>query len=111
MSARDPFEPLPAVLVDESEWIAVEQLCTLVRLDLDVLAELADLGVFSPRGVERSGWQLPASSLPRLRTAGRLMRDLGVNASGVAVALELIETQRELERRVRELERLLAQRV
>ncbi len=110
MSARDPFEPLPAVLVDESEWIAVESLCSLVRLDPDVLAELADLGVFNPRGADRGAWQLPASSLPRLRTAGRLMRDLGVNVSGVAVALELLEMQRELERRVRELERLLARR-
>jgi hypothetical protein len=44
--------------------------------------------------------------LPRLQIAARLMRDLGVNASGAALAVELLEAQRELERRIRHLERL-----
>jgi HAMP domain-containing protein len=34
------------------------------------------------------------------------MRDLGLNASGAALALELLEAQRELERQIRRLERL-----
>jgi hypothetical protein len=34
------------------------------------------------------------------------MHDLGVNVSGAALALELLDVQRELERRVRLLERL-----
>jgi hypothetical protein len=36
------------------------------------------------------------------------MRDLGVNASGAALAVELLEARRELERRLRHLERLVA---
>jgi hypothetical protein len=32
------------------------------------------------------------------------MRDLGVNVSGAALAVELIEAQRALERRIRQLE-------
>jgi hypothetical protein len=35
------------------------------------------------------------------------MQDLGVNVSGAALALELLESQRELEKRLRRLERLL----
>jgi hypothetical protein len=34
------------------------------------------------------------------------MHDLGVNVSGAALALELLEAQRELERRIRSLEHL-----
>jgi len=36
------------------------------------------------------------------------MQDLGINVSGAALALELIEAQRELEKRLHRLERLLA---
>jgi len=67
--------------------------------------ELAALGVVTPREAQGQ-WLLPATALPRLQIAARLMRDLGVNASGAALAVELLEAQRELERRIRHLERL-----
>ena len=58
------------------------------------------------RGAQPGEWEFPAAVLPRLRIVGRLMRDLGVNVSGAALAVELLETQRELERQIRRLERL-----
>jgi len=96
--------PLEACVLGEGDWIAVGTLCRLCGLDLEVLVELADLGVVSPRGPRPDEWQLPAASLPRLRTMGRLIHDLGVNVSGAALALELLERQRQLERRLRMLE-------
>lgn len=102
----DTIERLEAHLLGEGDWIGVETLCRVCDLTLEAMAELADLGVVSPRGYGPSDWQLPATALPRLKTVGRLMRDLGVNASGAALAVELIETQRRLEVRLRELERL-----
>jgi chaperone modulatory protein CbpM len=71
------------------------------------VVELADLGVVSPRGYVPEEWQFPATAVPRLRTVSRLMRDLGVNASGAALAVELLDEQHDLERRLRRLERLI----
>ncbi len=70
------------------------------------VVELAELGLVSPRGYAPEQWQLPAAALPRLAVAARLMRDLGLNVSGAALAVELLEEQRELERHIRRLERL-----
>ncbi|HTX24812.1 MAG TPA: chaperone modulator CbpM [Steroidobacteraceae bacterium] len=103
----DSNEPYEARLLGESDWIEVQALCRLCDLTLEAMTELADLGVVAPRGYSPREWQLPATALPRLRTMGRLMRDLGVNASGAALAIELLETQRRLEHRLRELERHL----
>jgi hypothetical protein len=98
---------LEAHLVTEADWIAATEICQLCRIDFNAVQELADLGVLEPR--ESGGaWQVPAAELPRLRVVGALMRDLGLNVSGAALALDLIETQRALERRIRELERLAA---
>jgi len=103
----DATDLLEAHPLGEGDWIAVTELCRLCRIDVTVVAELAELGVVAPRGYTPEEWQFPATALPLLRTAGRLMHDLGVNVSGAALAVELLERQRELERRVRRLERLV----
>ena len=102
----DVVEMHEAQLVGEAEWIAATEICRLCRLELDAVIELAELGLVAPRGYEPEHWQVPAAALPRLAVAARLMRDLGINVSGAALAVELLEAQRDLERRVRRLERL-----
>ena len=98
---------LEAHVLGEGDWIAVSEICQLCRLELAAVLELAQLGIVSSRERTPGGWQVAATALPRLRVAGRLMQDLGVNVSGAALALELIEAQRELEKRLHGLERLL----
>lgn len=102
----DLLEGRDVRLIGEADWIAAAEFCRLCRLDLDAVIELADLGLVSPRGYSPQEWQLPAAAVPRLAMAGRLMRDLGINVSGAALAVELLEAQRHLERQIRHLERL-----
>jgi chaperone modulatory protein CbpM len=102
----DNVEIREVCVVGDAEWIAVPDFCRLCRLDLEAVIELADLGLVSPRGYSPQEWQLPAAAVPRLAMAGRLMRDLGINLSGAVLAVELLEVQRDLERRLRRLERL-----
>jgi chaperone modulatory protein CbpM len=102
----DAVDVLEAHLLGEADWIGAAEICRLCRLELEDVVELAELGLVVPRGYVPEEWQLPAAALPRLAVAGRLMRDLGVNVSGAALAIELIEAQRELERQLRRLERL-----
>lgn len=102
-------ERLEVHVLGEGDWVGAADMCRLCSLDLGAVLELAELGIVSRRESLEGEWQLPATALPRLRIAGRLMRDLGVNVSGVALALELLEAQHELERRIRSLERLVGE--
>jgi chaperone modulatory protein CbpM len=97
----DATDRLQAQIVGEREWLGVAEICRVCLLEREQLLELAELGVIMPRGAAPEQWQLPAEDLPRLRVAGRLMRDLGVNVSGAALAVELLDVQHDLERRVR----------
>ena len=89
----------------EGEWLSVTQVCRASQIDVDVVIELAELGLVRPRGNAPQDWQVSAGELARLRTAARLIRDLGVNVSGAALAVELLEARHELETRLRALER------
>jgi chaperone modulatory protein CbpM len=103
----EAMDLLEGHLLGEGDWIGANEICQLCRIELTAVVELADLGVVSPRGYAPEQWQLPATALPRLRAVGRLMRDLGVNVSGAALAVELLEEQHHLERQLRRLERLV----
>src|SRR2546429_8689304 len=92
---------LEAHVLGEGDWIGATEICRLCWLDLGAVMELAELGVVAPRGTPPGEWQIPATALPRLRVIGRLMRDLGVNVSGAAPALGLVQGPRPLERRIR----------
>ena len=96
-----------ARLLGEADWIAVTDVCRLCLIDLTEVVELIELGVVTSRGPTPAEWLVPAASLPRLRIAGRLIRDLGVNVTGAALAVVLIESRGDLERQVRRLERLI----
>ena len=99
---------IEAHVLGEEEWLAASEVCRLCRLEASAILELAALGVVPSREALPGVWQVPAAALPRLRVIGRLMTDLGVNVSGAALAVELLEAQRELERRLSRLERLVA---
>ena len=99
---------LEAHVLGEGDWIAATEICELCRLDLEAVLELAALGVVSSRERGPGEWQVPVTALPRLRVAGRLIQDLGLNVSGAALAVELLEARRALETRLRHLERLVS---
>jgi chaperone modulatory protein CbpM len=98
---------LDARLLGDSDWIAVTDVCQLCLIEMTAVVELVELGVIISRGPSPAEWVVPATSLPRLRVAGRLIRDLGVNATGAALAVELLEARGDLERQVRRLEGLV----
>ena len=102
-----PNNTLQVCLLGEADWIAVTEVCRLCLIEMTEVVELIELGVVASRGSTPAEWLVPASSLPRLRIAGRLMRDLGVNVTGAALAVELLESRGDLERQVRQLERLI----
>jgi chaperone modulatory protein CbpM len=99
---------MPEVRVlGEGDWIAIGEVSRLCLIDTNAVVELVELGVVVSRGASPEELAVPAAALPRLRIAARLIRDLGVNVTGAALAVELLEDRWELERRVRRLERLI----
>lgn len=83
-------------IVEEQEWLGVEQMCSLCAVERQYLLELVQEGV-----IEASPDQLrfAGTSLRRVHLAMRLRRDLGVNAAGVALVIDLLDRIDSLERR------------
>jgi chaperone modulatory protein CbpM len=69
----------------------LSEMCHACGVESVEVVKLVDEGVLEPTGSNRNRWRFPGVSLQRARKALRLQQDLGVNAAGAALALELID--------------------
>lgn len=82
------------------------EFCEITRLSADAVRELVGAGIIEPRQ-RRNYWVFSTQHINRCARAERLMHDLELTPHGAALALELMEQNRRLQRRISYLEQLL----
>jgi chaperone modulatory protein CbpM len=87
--------------------ISLIEIVAFARVERVRVIEMVDVGLLEPSGNAIEQWQFASRDLRRLRAAQRLMDDLGVNLSGAALILDLIEERDELLARVAILQKMM----
>jgi chaperone modulatory protein CbpM len=82
---------LTGEIFEESSALSVRDLERLFAVEQRRIVEWVEEGVISVLEMNAAEWRFSGAQLRRARIALRLERDLGVNAAGVALALELLE--------------------
>lgn len=90
---------LTGEIFEEGTVLSLKDLKAMFAVEERHITEWVEEGVIDVLRVDATGWSFSGAQVRRARIALRLERDLGVNAAGVALALELLE---ELERLRRE---------
>ena len=85
-------------ILEESSALSVSDLRRLIAVEERHIVEWVEEGVINVLEIDAAEWRFSGAQLRRARIALRLERDLGVNAAGVALALELLEELGELRR-------------
>lgn len=93
------------VVIEASVDIGTEELCRACAVREEWLVALVAEGVVEPRGGSPEAWRFSGDSLRRVRIVRRLQSDLGINLAGAALALELIEENARLRRRLQVIKR------
>jgi len=86
------------------ETLSMRELCRFCQSDEGWVIELVGQGVLEPEGSTVTTWRFHGVSIARARRAQRLRRDLGINAAGAALVLELLEEREAMLRRLARLE-------
>jgi chaperone modulatory protein CbpM len=96
MTARE-LTVITGTIVEERNDFSLDELTEFCAVERHRIVELVHEGVLdaNPQEMRFSG-----ASLQRARVALRLQRDLGVNAPGIALALDLLERIEALEARL-----------
>lgn len=88
-------------ILEELADLTLEDLCRACDAHADLVAELVEESAIVPLGHGRPSWRFAGVHLRHARVAVRLQRDLGVNAAGAALALQLMDELERLRERVR----------
>jgi len=79
-------------ILEEEPTINLAELSQRCQIHAEYIIELVDQGVISPvKGKSSRHWQFHQSAQIRTHKALRLEQDLGINLSGVALSLELLD--------------------
>ncbi len=97
-------ECLTGLLLDEQCLLSLGELSHACAVNAEAIVELVQEGILDPLGDDATHWRFRGISLERASTAFRLRQDLGVNLSGAALALELLDEIDALRMRLRVLD-------
>jgi chaperone modulatory protein CbpM len=101
MSAQDATV-YTGTLVEDHEVFSLDDLTRFCAVERRRVVELVEEGVIEAQAVTVTVTELRFSgtALRRARLALRLQRDLGINAAGTALVLDLLERIQSLEQRL-----------
>ena len=101
---RDQQKLLSGELLEADAELSLAELCSACELSEAEIIELVEEGVVEPLGKRPSSWRFRAVSLRRIRISGNLQKQLGINAPGAALALDLLEEVEALRARLKRFE-------
>ena len=101
MNTENSLPQFALCIFEEQTQLTLAELCRACAVHAERIIELVDVGVLEPQGREPSRWVFGGASLHRARTAFRLQRDLDIDLSGAALALELLDEIASLRARLR----------
>jgi chaperone modulatory protein CbpM len=89
---------LRAQMLGDDDWLRIDEICARLSIEQQWIVELVELGALDPHGgLEPSAWVFQRRELPRVLAMTRLVTDLGVNFTGAAIIVELVEERRRLQ--------------
>lgn len=97
---------LEGILLDETIELSLNDLCQACSSSEQWIIELVEEGALEPiedltRQTQPEQWHFSVNSIQRARTASRLQRDLDINLSGIALALDLLNEIETLQSRIK----------
>lgn len=93
-------------ILENNMEMTLAELCRICRVPAERVFDLVEEGVVEPLGQDPRHWRFQGVSVIRVRSALRLERDLGINAAGVALALDLLDEIESMRSRLNRFENL-----
>jgi chaperone modulatory protein CbpM len=75
----------------EIHYFSFEELCDVTELTSHIVIEVVEHGIVEPRGNDPASWVFDIEMITVTKKAVRLHRDLGIDWTGIALAINLLD--------------------
>jgi chaperone modulatory protein CbpM len=82
---------ITGVLVDDNMTISFMEVCQKCNISEEVLLDMVEHGLVQSPAAQLKNMFVDQRTLGRIQSASRLQQDLGINAPGVVLVLELLD--------------------
>lgn len=89
-------EEYSCIVLDDSITWGMTEICTLCRVENELVREMVNEGLVIPEGNSPETWRFNGLAVKRIQVTVRLQNDLRVNLPGAALVLDLLEELDEL---------------
>ena len=89
-------EEFSCTVLDDSTTWGITEICTLCRVENELIYEMVNEGVLIPEGTSPETWRFNGLAIKKIQVTLRLQNDLRVNLPGAALVLDLLEELEEL---------------
>ncbi len=104
MDSEEMQSQLDGIILEEQSELTLADISRSCAVHAEYIIELVDEGVLAPVGSGPVLWRFTGGHTHRVIVAMHLQRDLGINLSGVALVLQLLDEVKELRSRLRLIE-------
>lgn len=80
----------------QKEKLSLTELCEITVVSKEAIIEIVEHGIVEPLGGDPDSWRFDTRMLITTRRAVRLYRDLEIDWSGIAMAINLLDELEEL---------------
>ena len=94
-------ELITGILLEETTTFSFKEVCQHYHIPKELLIDLIEYGLFNNQTTEIEKITFDQNALRKMEKAFRLHRDLDINLSGVALALELLDEMNNMRNELR----------
>lgn len=95
---------ISGVIIEKTESLTLEEFTQAINTEQDFIFKMVEYQLVIPEGNSPEAWRFDSTSLKRGRIALSFYKDLEINMSGIALALELLDKIEKLQKDIEILE-------
>ncbi|MBS0350531.1 MAG: chaperone modulatory protein CbpM [Proteobacteria bacterium] len=91
---------ISGIIIEKSQALTLDEFCNAIHSEPQLITKMIEYQLLHPEGNEPSEWRFDSVSIKKGRIAASFYYDLEINLQGIALALQLLDQNEQLQKKI-----------